>query len=313
MLPIQIKLSDDYFTDSAKTIVVSADTKKLWAVELDLLCELDRVCKKYQIRYSLAYGTLLGAVRHQGFIPWDNDSDVVLLREDYDKLCRVAGEEFKGRYFLQTDENTPDAVRGHAQLRNSETTAILKGEMVGQVPLYEFNQGVFIDIFPLDALPDDESERHLFLAQINHAKQRLIRVRGCLANWRNRKYIHGGYRSKIKGMYHAFVKFVFGIDVLANGLRQFKSLVTKYNGTGMVRCAPVSFNAVLARRWQYQSEWFKNLVCLSFESIEFPVPVNYEQILDVNYGDWHRHVIGGDQHGGVMFDLENAYTKYLRK
>lgn len=313
MLPIQIKLPDDYFAESAKTLVVSADTKKLWAVELDLLCELDRVCKKHGIKYTLAYGTLLGAARHHGFIPWDNDADVVMLREDYTKFCEVADREFYGRYFLQTDENTPEAGRGHAQLRNSETTAILKSEMVDRRPLYGFNQGVFIDIFPLDSVPDDESDRELFLECVNLAKERMRKIRGSLAYWKNRRYIKGGYRAKLKGLYYTMLKCICGIDALAKSFERCGKLETMYNGLGMSYCSPVSFSAVLSKRWRYRIEWFKDMVDLSFESMNFPVPARYEQVLDINYGDWHRHVIGGDCHGGVVFDPENSYTKYLSK
>lgn len=81
--------------------IVSALMKKVWAVELDLLSELDRVCKKYNIKYYAAFGTLLGAVRNKGFIPWDDDIDVCMLRDDYAKFKEVAKNEFGGKYYYQ--------------------------------------------------------------------------------------------------------------------------------------------------------------------------------------------------------------------
>ena len=101
---------------------VSAEMKKLWAVELDLLAEFDRVCKKHGLTYFAFGGTLLGAVRHQGFIPWDDDIDVVMFREDYRRLTQIAAEEFRHPYFFQTPFTDCGLVMGGSRLRNSNTT-----------------------------------------------------------------------------------------------------------------------------------------------------------------------------------------------
>ena len=84
---------------------VSPEMKKVWAVELDLLSEFARVCKKHNLKWWICYGTLLGAVRHKGFIPWDDDVDVVMMRSEYDKLCEVSREEFRHPYSLQFYNN----------------------------------------------------------------------------------------------------------------------------------------------------------------------------------------------------------------
>ena len=76
-------------------------TKRTWIVEMEMLAELDRICKKYDIKYFAEGGTLLGAVRHGGFIPWDDDVDIAMLREDYDKFCKVAPDEISAPLFFQ--------------------------------------------------------------------------------------------------------------------------------------------------------------------------------------------------------------------
>ena len=108
---------------------VSEKMKKVWSVEMDMLKELIRVCKKYDLNYYADSGTLIGAVRHNGFIPWDDDIDVAMFREDYEKLLSVAKEEFKYPYFLQTVYSEKDYLRGHAQLRNSATTGCIKNDL----------------------------------------------------------------------------------------------------------------------------------------------------------------------------------------
>ena len=85
MVDLNIKLPESFLQEEEREgVVVSAELKKLWAVQLDLLCEFDRVCKKHGLRYILDFGTLLGAIRHKGYIPWDDDQDVSILCEDYD-------------------------------------------------------------------------------------------------------------------------------------------------------------------------------------------------------------------------------------
>lgn len=122
---------------------VDEQRKKVWGIGIDLLVKLDRVCREHNLRYSVAFGSLLGIIRHKGFIPWDDDIDVVMPREDYEKL-RLLKSKFDEPYFLQYpgDEGY---LFSFAKLRNSKTTSISKPFR------YEsFNQGQFLDIFPLD-------------------------------------------------------------------------------------------------------------------------------------------------------------------
>ena len=139
---IMHEIPNEFYHAEDKILTVAAETKAIGAVELDLLAEFDRVCKRLSLKYTIAYGTLLGAVRHKGFIPWNNDVDVLMLRKDYEILCAHA-DEFKHPYFLQNEEFDPGSGRGHGQLRNSSTTGILKSDMLNGEARYSFNQGIF--------------------------------------------------------------------------------------------------------------------------------------------------------------------------
>ena len=158
MVDLNINLPEGFLNEEVRCgYTVTRQRKEIWAVELDLLAEFDRVCRKYDLKYCADGGTLLGAVRHQGYIPWDDDLDVAMLRRDFEKLNEIAPKEFKKPYFWQTEETDPGSARGHAQLRNSDTTSIIALEYKHQRH-NNFNQGIFIDIFPFDTVIDDEKK-----------------------------------------------------------------------------------------------------------------------------------------------------------
>ncbi len=134
---------------------VNEKMKLVWKTELELLKKFISVCEKYNLKYYMAGGSLLGAIRHSGFIPWDDDIDIDMPRDDYNKLLEIAKYEFTDPIFFQTTYTEQNYVRPHAQIRNSNTTAIVSHEK----GLY-FNQGIFIDIFPLDSVPTNKIKRY---------------------------------------------------------------------------------------------------------------------------------------------------------
>lgn len=135
-----------FFKEEIKDgFLVDTTRKKVWAIEIDLLLQLDRVCKKYGLKYYLMFGSLLGAVRHKGFIPWDDDLDVCMPRKDYEKLLKVAPSEFKEPYFFQIPETDPGYYYTFAKIRNSNTSAFLE-----LFKNQRFNMGLLVDVFPMD-------------------------------------------------------------------------------------------------------------------------------------------------------------------
>lgn len=150
-LPIKIDLPSSFFNEEVRDEYrVSEKGKRIWAVELDLLAELLRICKKHDIRVCLFAGSLLGAIRHKGFIPWDDDIDVCLVREEYEKLLQHQ-DEFKHPYFLQTGYNDREFFLGYARLRNSDTTGIITWNKSKN-----YNNGIYIDVFVVDGYVDSE-------------------------------------------------------------------------------------------------------------------------------------------------------------
>lgn len=137
---------------NAKEYILSQEElKKLQRIEFSMLQELDRICRKYNILYSLDGGTLLGAIRHKGFIPWDDDIDVIMLREEYVKFKEACKKDLDSERFFLQDYQTDSGYRwGWAKIRRKNTEYI----RLGQESLKQ-KTGIFIDIFVADQVPDN--------------------------------------------------------------------------------------------------------------------------------------------------------------
>ena len=124
--------------------------RQLQMIELEILVEVDRICRKNGIHYSLTGGTLLGAVRHGAFIPWDDDADISMLRKEYVKFQDACKRDLdKERFYFQDIENTPGYRWGYGKVRRKGTVFLRENQE--DMP---YEQGVFIDIFPRDGIPD---------------------------------------------------------------------------------------------------------------------------------------------------------------
>lgn len=136
----------DYLT---KNNYVKADIACAQKVMLEILKEVDRICNIYKIKYFLSDGTLLGAVRHQGFIPWDDDLDISMLRKDYDKFKEIAPKELSRKFFFQTSATDKYYDIYHIPLKIRDNNSLII-EQKGK----KYHQGLYIDIFPIDKVPE---------------------------------------------------------------------------------------------------------------------------------------------------------------
>lgn len=121
--------------------------KRLQETQIEILEEIVRICEKHNLRYFLIYGTLIGAIRHKGFIPWDDDLDIGMPRDDYEKFMKVAREELKAEYFLQNTDTEPQYWLPFGKVRKNNT--IFEEPSLSEMPK-EIHKGIFVDIFPFD-------------------------------------------------------------------------------------------------------------------------------------------------------------------
>ena len=307
MVPLRLKIDESFFLPEERDgYLVSAEMKKVWAVELDLLNEFSRVCTEQDLKWFVHAGTMLGAVRHHGFIPWDDDIDIVMPRSDYDRFCHLAPFEFSFPYFFQNEVTDRFFARNFSRLRNSATTALQENERMYNFP---YNQGIFIDIFPLDNVPDDPRERNKFFEELSELNTKA---------WQWRNMIHFYHPKRGKGiakrikyfLKHFYFKYVFkgGYQYY---LDKHHGLVTKYNTmeTGWIGESIIS----PLGRHLWKKEWVEETIPLSFEMLQVPVPNKFDECLTASFGDWKTPKHNPTMHGGVFFDTECSYKDHLKQ
>ena len=308
MLPIKLKLPENFLNEEIRDgYLVSCEIKKIWAVELDLLSEFSRVCQENNIQYFADGGSLLGAIRHKGFIPWDDDIDVMMFRDQYQKLCKIANKAFRHPYFFQTEYTDPGSLRGHAQLRNSLTTGILKSEMNRKG---YFNQGIFLDIFPIDSIPDDDE---LFVQM----QKPLSYHRSAINYWIYKS--NDGFSNESNNTFKANLLFFLFRHKILNWrnhthrlYKKFEREMQRYNNQTTQRVAKFFYWPLQERRIWQRSAFEGKIIYKDFECLKVPVPPDYTQILDTFYGNWQEYKVGVCTHGGVFFDPDKPYTEYLK-
>lgn len=255
---------------------------------LDLLRILDRICKQNGIAYQLFAGTALGAVRHAGFIPWDDDLDVIMLRKDYEQFLRIAPKEVGETVFVQAEfsDHWPCAF---SKLRLNGTSCIER--FIPKDPLV--HQGVYIDIFPCDNLSDNRMMRCLQLVASKMVIAQALDRRGYITNSFLRKSVMALARFLPREPL-----FQFAIDSKESSSR----FVHSFFG------ASHSY-----RKSIYPRQWFEQSVLLPFEGYSFPVSACYHELLTNLYGsymDMPTEVERSIKVHAEFVDLEHSYEDY---
>lgn len=308
MVPLKIELPKEFLNEEIRCeYKVSRQMKEVWAVELDLLAELLRVCKKYNIKIFASGGTLLGAIRHGGMIPWDDDIDMMMFRDDYEKLCEVAGKEFEHPYFFQTEYTDPGSMRGHAQLHNSNTTGMVKFD---KEKGYTFNQGIFIDIFPLDNVIDDEMK---FLEQGKLAekfKLRASRIASISTRYSSNESENSAKKVVKKILFYTISPILRITHVEEKYYAKFDKACSMYNNKNTKRVSTLTFIFMNEQHIKYRED-FDEIIYVPFEFLEIPIGKKYDHALQTRYGNYMQFDKNANCHGDIFFDTDKPYTFYL--
>lgn len=278
---------------------ISDKMKKIWNVELAILDEVERICKKHQLTYFLVHGSLLGAVRHKGFIPWDDDLDLAMPRVDYDRFVQIAPKELSENLSLHTPETDPDLFWGAlARIRDRRTTG-MEAKDLG----HQGNLGIWIDILPLDVCTMDEKKFAHKQKRIRHC-QRLL-----YAKIYGSEYDRYGDMTSTQWRLYGFAAHLYSHRRLCRMLDRAVRLYTEEQSED------VAFFSGYYKHRRLLAADFQNTVLMEFEHRMVPVPKGYENYMFMSMGkDYLKYPPEEERkpkHRGI-FDPENSYEMYTR-
>lgn len=269
-----------------------SEINELQKIQLSMLKDFDAVCQKHRISYQLFSGTALGAVRHKGFIPWDDDIDVVMLREDYERFFDSASKELdSNKYYVQREfsEHWP---MFFSKLRLNGTTYIEKYHSHDA----RIHQGIYIDIFPCDNLSDSRLMQNLQYIASKIVIAKSLYARGYETN------------STVKKCFMQFCRIL--------PTEPFKRLCIRRNNSSSLKVHTFFGGGKKFERSIFLREWFEQSVKMRFEDSEFPVSAHYDEMLRVMYGDYmvmptlEQRVC--KRHAAIV-DINKPYTFHLEE
>lgn len=268
---------------------------KLQEKELELLKEFIRICDELNLKYYVVCGTALGTIKYNGFIPWDDDVDVALFRNDYEIFKEKAPRLLQAGLFLQNYETDPKFPHLFSKLRDSNTTYIEKS-----VAHIDMNHGVYIDIFPLDGYPQEISKQK----ELEKEKTKIQGKISCVYEFtRSPKERIGCFFRRIVGYHKKTNELLTALDeIISKNPITEESLVCNHgNWQGKLEYAPY--------------EQYGDGIWRKFEGIDVRVPAKYDEYLTQKYGQWKQELPIEKQKGHHFYEIQNLdkpYTFYRK-
>lgn len=265
-----------------------------------VLYEIDCICRRNNIQYFADWGTLLGAVRHKGFIPWDDDMDIVMKRSDYQRFLQIAERELPQGYCLHTPERKIGYPNSFARVVNSHDISFTPKRME---EFYGCPYVVGIDIFPLDIIPRIKQEEDI-------QYQIMIILRGALTQIQEK----GDQLEKVLLQLEELLQVK--IDRAKDIQQQILILVDRISQLYQEKDGD---EYTLLSYWpshrelRFKKEWYSKAIEMPFENISIPVPIGYDNILKVMYGDYQAPVKNTSSHDYPFYRAQQeALEDYLK-
>lgn len=293
-----LKMENEYIKDIEhdeirSSFLVTTDRKKIWNKEIELLLEVDRICKKYAIPYFAINGTLLGAARHQGFIPWNDCIEVAMIRPDYMRFLQDASQEISTPYFLQ-NAYTDTRIINWSKLMDDRTSAIEDWENDC------FHQGMFVDIFPMDAVTDG-TERGSLIDEMSKELWMCVLSPQLVAEGLN----NGTVTHVPKQLLERIIEMT-----LSERMHVYEDFCTKHFDESSQVFFQMDYWG--NRSKSISKDAFSSISYMDFEQIKVPVLSGYDEFLTQVYGQWRTptHIPTG--HEGALMSTDIPYEVMLK-
>lgn len=279
------------YTCNSKTTMATYDIRPLQLRMLTILTAFDKVCQEHNLHYCIMNGTMIGAIRHKGFIPWDDDMDVGMPRPDYERFIAQCGEWLPQPYEFVCAENDPLYPLPFGKIQDASTTLIERRHL-------SYLGGIYVDVFPLDGVPQNQLVRHWHFAKYEFLKQALYLVH-------RDPYKHGhGPGSWIP----LLTRKLFTMIGLQKSIRK---LLRQYSFENSSLIADYTEGLQGARNKYIYNEYAP----YTFEGKTITGIKNYDEYLTLTYGDYMKIPDGEHQrqHNFHYLDLNAPYREYKDK
>lgn len=296
-----------YFDDEVRDgFYVPSMMKRAWAAQMEVLEDIEKVCRKHNIHYQADYGTLIGAIRHGGFIPWDDDMDISMLRKDYDIFNKVALDELPEGYGILNFDQSLDGSHDNYLTRLYNTRRI----RVDRAFLNKFHGFPFVagmDIFPLDFVPPNEEEDKMLIKQVGTISMVADMLGG------EKKEGAEGYLKQIEEIYD--IKLDKNKPIKRQLFQMVEKLCREYTGEG----SEYLTNVASRTKWNYKEpvKYYKKTISLPFEVGHVDVPIAYDGAMIHKTFGYMQPLRSHDGHGYPYYkkmasELDSDLTLFKR-
>lgn len=267
-----------YLSEIRDGFYVSAMMKRNWAAQMEVLAEVDRVCRLHNIKYYINSGTLLGAYRHKGFIPWDDDMDIIMFREDYDRFYKTASKDLSPEMHAVNCETYPRYIEMHGRVVSSVSVPIEKTSME---KFHGFGLPAGVDVFPYDYVPDSPEEQDKFFLKYAPIEVLILMLEKI---WDDKDRLKEEFKDAEEVIGYKLPKVDDYEKQLKLLQKIYLDIVRKNVGKNYHHATAVNFWANHKHYGVEDISWYKEQVYLDFENMKLPANNGMEHTMTEWFG-----------------------------
>lgn len=283
-----------------RIIMKEISVEELKKIELNILKDVASYCEKNNIRYYLAYGTLIGAIRHKGFIPWDDDIDIVMPRPDYEKFISEFPQKDKYCNLKLVTPYDENSIYTFSKIIDINTVKIESG-----VRYTEEYLGIDIDVFPMDGQPNEEKQYKKYY-------QKKMRLYFTYSLLRTQNNVYSGYKKVLHSFFCFLINKVLKLDK-TKILKKIEkiNMPYKYDSSIYVGATSSDVNSIKNR---HKKNLFDEYIYADFEDCQFRIPKGYDEVLSDMFGDYMQLPPENERvthHGNKVYIKENIKNEKI--